>query len=70
VIEAVQDLIRGKEVKQEDYIFASPRQNQNGEKGNPILKVQPGIDRICKAAGVTKRVTPHLFRHSIATHMV
>jgi len=50
--------------KVEDYLFANPR------TGKPICDIRGAIARICKAAGVKKKVTPHLFRHSIATHMM
>jgi integrase/recombinase XerD len=64
VIEAVRALADSKGSGQEDYLFANPR------NGKSILDVRGAITRICKAAGVAKKVTPHLFRHSIATHLM
>jgi integrase/recombinase XerD len=43
------------------YIFLS-------KKGKPITDVRKAIKRACTAAKVNKHVTPHLFRHSIATY--
>jgi integrase len=46
------------------YIFENPR------TGEPYINLRKAIDRACKRAGVTKHVTAHLFRHSIATHFL
>lgn len=48
--------------KKSGYIFCSKK------KGKPITDVRKAITRACLAAKVTKHVTPHLFRHSIATY--
>lgn len=50
-----------------EYIFESPSIRS---KGKPITDVKKGLARACKKAGITKHVTPHLFRHSIATHLL
>ena len=42
----------------------------NPHKEQPVKYIRKAIARACKAAGVTKRVTPHLFRHSCATHLM
>ena len=52
------------EGKVEDYLFVNP------QTGKPIGDIRGAIVRICKAAGVKKKVTPHLFRHSVATVMM
>jgi integrase/recombinase XerD len=46
------------------YVFLSRR------TGRPIVNVRRAIKRICRKAGITKRVHPHLFRHSSATAMM
>jgi len=48
----------------EGYIFFNP----STEK--PMRYFRKGIQRACAKAGITKRVYPHLFRHSFATHLM
>lgn len=50
--------------KGEDYIFLSHR------SGKPVNDIRTVLGRICQQAGIVKRVTPHLFRHSCATHLM
>lgn len=38
--------------------------------GEPIQSFRKTLAKICGQAGVSKRVHPHLFRHSIATHLL
>lgn len=52
------------EANPDGYVFFNPVTRK------PILDVRDAIRRACKAAGVAKKVTPHLFRHSVATHMM
>jgi len=42
------------------------------ELGKPFIHgtISKRIDRIVKRSGITKHVTPHLFRHSRITHMI
>jgi integrase/recombinase XerD len=48
----------------EGYYFLSQR------TGKPITNPQSAIKRIAKRAGIKKNITPHMFRHSIATHLL
>lgn len=52
----------------EGYIF--PGRRRPGEPWRPIHDMRTALRRICQEAGVVKRVTPHLFRHSCATHLM
>jgi integrase len=46
------------------YVFMSKR------TGRPILNINRALARTCEKAGVRKHVNAHLFRHSIATHLM
>lgn len=48
-----------------DYVFESPR-----VPGHPIRYADQAIKRLAKEAGVSKNVYAHLFRHSVASHML
>jgi len=65
VIEAVKNLAELWPMRADDYLFGMKR-----TKGAPITDIRDPIARICKRAGVTKKVNAHLFRHSIATHLM
>jgi integrase len=65
VIAAVKKLIKIRSCGPDDYLFVT-----RFSKGKPVKNVRQAISRICKRAGVIKRVYPHLFRHSVATEMM
>lgn len=48
----------------DDYVFYNPRTER------PVMDIRTPLERAAKKAGIIKRVTPHLLRHSIATHML
>jgi len=48
----------------DDYIFL------NRSTGRPIQRITKALQRACKTAGIKKHVTPHLFRHSVATFLM
>lgn len=52
-------------VSRSEYIYPSPRDFKK-----PVNNILKAVARAKKAAGITKRVYPHLLRHSIGTHMV
>jgi integrase/recombinase XerD len=62
VIEAIKSL---GPVKPEQYIFGRGK-----DKKEPLHDVRKALERARKRVGVEKKVTPHLFRHSIATHFL
>jgi integrase len=64
VIEAVQDLAGLWPMEAGEYLFKLRK------TGKPIGDIRSAIRRICGAAGVVKKVTPHIFRHSIASHLM
>lgn len=48
-----------------DYLFL----NRRGRKLTRVM-IFTIVKRLCDAAGITKEVSPHTFRHSFATHLV
>ena len=64
VVAAVERVVKLRGVKPGQFVFSI----QKG--GEPVQNVRKAILRICKRAEVVKKVHPHLFRHSIATHLL
>lgn len=54
-----------KKLKSENYLFLNSRGSKLSRMG--VWKI---IDRYVKEAGIVKKVHPHTFRHSFATHLL
>jgi len=48
-----------------DYLFRNPSGAPFSRMG--VWKI---IKKLCAASGITRRITPHTFRHSFATHLL
>ena len=60
----VEEIMAIPQVEGSPFVFVSRR------SGKPINNVTKALARACKKAGITRHVNPHLFRHSIATHLM
>lgn len=63
-VKAIERVIKLRKAEPGEFIF-SVRKNRA-----PLQNIRRALDRFCKAAKVTKKVNPHLFRHSFGTHLI
>jgi len=54
----------GNDIKPDNYLFL------NSKTGKPYTDIRKAIATARKAAGIQKRITPHVLRHSFATHLL
>lgn len=56
----------------DEYLFRDRRKKITPEKphGKPIKNMRLALAKICVKAKISKKVTPHTFRHTWATHML
>lgn len=64
-VEEARDILVAKANEDTGYVFVNARGGQLTNRG-----IQNVVDRICKLYDPTKKIHPHTFRHSFATHLL
>jgi len=56
----------------DDPVFYKPKKREGDPQGKKkaVLDIRGALRKACEKAEIAGRVTPHMFRHSCATHMV
>jgi len=61
---ALSELKKSPLFKEGGYVFPSRR------GGGALTDIRKPLERVMRLAGITERITPHMFRHSFATHLM
>ena len=64
-----QDAIRNQLVRLEGK-YKGPLLFPSRKTGKPLTDIRKPIQTAMKHAGITDKITPHMFRHSFATHLL
>ena len=65
VLEVLREYARGERPR--DWLFPA---GHRPDRHITTRAIQREVSRAAKAAGIQKRVTPHMLRHSFATHLL
>ncbi|MCD6413152.1 MAG: tyrosine recombinase [Elusimicrobia bacterium] len=63
--EAISKYLAGRRPGENDFLFPNPSGGRFSRMG--VWKI---VKRLCHAAGIERKITPHTFRHSFATHLL